>query len=110
MVIKISRHYLEDLSNYFLPIMLKMTEARARVNEGTELEDLYKISYSVLNDIDLMFDRKNLTLQKKFTIRLKDAEGIILYKMLLNFPIAGDDVWRVLLRNQIVEQLDKQIA
>lgn len=110
MKLKLSRQYLEDLSNYFMPFMLKSIESRRRLNEGTENELLDKICYSVLCDIDLILKRKQLTMQKKFSISLKESEGVILMKGLLNFPIPAEQFWRCNLRNQLVEQLDKQIA
>lgn len=110
MKLKLSRQYLEDLNNYFMPFMLKAVESRARINEGTENELLDKICYSVLQDIFLALRRKELTMQQKFSINLKEAEGIIFMKGLLNFPIPADQFWRQNLRNQIVEQLDKQLV
>lgn len=109
MVLKINRQYLEDLTSYFMPFMLKALESRRRIDEGTEIELLDKICYSVLQDIYIVFQRKKLTLQQKFTIRFKDAEGIIFMRGLLNFPLPADQFWRQNLRNQIIEQLDKQI-
>lgn len=109
MQLKIDRQYLEDLSSYFMPFMLKTVASQARLHEGTETELLDKICYSVLKDIELTLARKKLTLQKKFTIKLKEAEGIIFMKGLINFPLPPEHFWRHNLRNQIIEQLDKQI-
>ncbi len=109
MQLKINRQYLEDLSSYFMPFMLKTIESKARLHEGTEMELLDKICYSVLKDIELTLARKKLTLQRNFSIKLKDSEGIILMKGLINFPLPPDHFWRHNLRNQIIEQVDKQI-
>lgn len=110
MKLKLSRQYLEDISLNFMPVMIMTAEARIRMNKGTELETLDRICLSVLQDIDLAFKRKRLTMQHKFSITFSEAEGIIFMKGLLNFPIPAEHFWRLNYRNQIVEQLDKQLV
>ena len=110
MKLKIDRQQLNDLSIYFLPFMLQLVEARLRQDKGTEQEFLDKICRSILVDIDTMFKRKLLTLQVKFKIHFTEAEGIVLLQFLLKFPIPGDHFWRNNLRNQIIQQLHKQLV
>jgi|ERR1035437_2667971 hypothetical protein len=104
MRLEINRQYLEDLSKHFLPYMIMVCEANL---EGTD-SILYKLSKSILTDIDIIFKRKLLTVQKKFCIKMKDAEGLIFKRFMLEFPIPSDHFWRNNLRNQIILQLDKQ--
>ncbi len=110
MQIKINRQYLEDISGYFIPLMLDIAKSLALSYKDSELELLHKICYSVLKDIELMFARKKLTSQKNFTIKFKEAEGIIFMRGLLSIPLPAEHVWRQNLRNQIIEQLHKQLA
>jgi len=110
MKLLLSRQYLEDMCRYFMPYMINVLEARIRMRKNTELEMGARVCLSVLEDLDIMFQRKTLTRQQKFTIRLKDAEAIILVELMGTFPIQPEDFWRMNLRNQIIEQLHKQLV
>lgn len=110
MKLKLSRQYLEDLSNYFIPFILRVVEARIHENVGTDSALLDIICRSTMETIDVMFKKKLLTDQQKFKLKFTEAEGIIFMKLLLQFPIPADHFWRNNLRNQIVEQLDKQLV
>ena len=105
MHLELNRQYLEDLDKYFLPYMIMVCDANLN---GTD-NYLFKLSKSILSDIEIIFKRKLLTMQKKFTIKMKEAEGLIFYKFMMEFPLHPDHYWRQLLRNQIIEQLNKQL-
>jgi hypothetical protein len=106
----LTRQYLEDICSYFMPYMISVLESRLRINRQTEQELDAIICLSVLEDLDVMFQRKTLTRQQKFTIKLKKAEAVILMKLMMTFPIYDQEFWRLNLRNNIVEQLHKQLV
>ena len=110
MKLLLTRQYLEDICRYFMPYMINVLESRIRTRKNTEFEIAARVCLSVLEDIDIMFQRKTLTRQQKFTIRLKDAEAIIMLELMGSFPIQPEDFWRNNLRNHIVEQLHKQLV
>lgn len=102
--------YLEDLCGHFMPYMMRVLEARLRISRNSDLEIPAVVCLSVLEDINQIFIKKTVTVQKKFTIKLTKAEAIILMKMMLQFPIEENQFWRMNLRNNIVEQLHKQLV
>jgi len=107
--LKINRQHLEDLCGYFLPVMMQMLDARALIERGTEYEYLLRIGVSVMKDVEKKLMKKYLTESFKFKIKFSEAEAIILMKLLLQFPLSSVDFWRLNLRNNIVEQLHKQL-
>lgn len=106
----LTRQYLEDLCRYFIPYMISVLESRIRARKSTEFELEARVCLSLMEDIDIMFQRKTLTRQQKFTIKLKESEAIILLALMNIFPIQSEDFWRMNLRNNIVEQLHKQLV
>lgn len=108
--LKISRQYLDDICAHFMPYMLRLLEARIAMYRNTEAELVEQVCMSVLEDLDLMLQRKTLTTQHNFKIKLKKSEAIILMQLMLKFPIMENEFWRMNLRNNIVEQLHKQLV
>ena len=109
-ILKINRQCLEDLCGFFLPVMMEMLEARMRIEKGTEYEYFIRVSLSVMQAVEKMLMRKYLTESFNFKIKFSEAEAIILMKLLLQFPLPADHFWRQNLRNNIVEQLHKQLV
>lgn len=109
-ILKISRQQLEDLCGYFLPVMIMMIEANVRSHEGIESQLGFRVSLSVMKDIENLLMRKYLGCSNKFKIKFSEAQAIILVQMLIDFPIPSGEFWRINLRNNIVEQLHKQIV
>lgn len=109
MKLLLSRQYLEDICRYFMPYMLSVLESRSRGCDPEKNLDAV-VCLSVLEDLDIMFQRKTLTRQQKFTITLKKAEAVILMKLMISFPVMENEFWRMNLRNNIVEQLHKQLV
>ena len=105
----LTRQYLEDLCRHFLPYMIRVLEARLRSSRHTDQESQAIVCLSVLEDLELMFQRKTLTVQKKFTIKLKKAEAVILMELMKQFPLMEKDFWRMNLRNYIIDQLYQQL-
>ena len=107
--IKIDLQQLEDLTNFFIPLMIRGLESRIAENKGNDFEMLYRVSLSVLKDVHRIFRQKELTVARTFKITLTEAQALILMKLLLQFPLRPDDYWRLNLRNHIVELLDRQL-
>lgn len=105
----LTRQYLEDLCSYFLPYMIRVMEARLRTSRNTDREAEAIVCLSVLEDLEHMFQRKKLTVQKKFTIKLKKAEVVILMELMKRFPLMNQDIWRINLCNNIIDQLYQQL-
>jgi len=90
--------------------MIMVLESRLKLSRNTENELAEIVCLSVLEDLEIMFQRKTLTVQQKFTIKLKKAEAVILMKLMMQFPLNAEEFWRMNLRNQIIEQLHKQLV
>lgn len=109
-ILKLSRQYLDDLCRFFLPYMISVLESRQRTAESTEGHLPAMVALSILEDLETMFQRKTLTVQQKFTIKLKKHEAIIILKLMMEFPLDENHFWRQNLRNYITEQLHKQLV
>lgn len=107
--LKITRQYLDDLCRHFFPFMVQVLESRKRTAKGTEGYLAAVTILSVMEKMEIMFQRKTLTIQQKFTIKLEEHEAIIMMELMLNFPLAEDQFWRHNLRNYITEQLHNQL-
>lgn len=105
----LSRQYLDDLCRHFLPYMIRVLESRLRLCRNTDKELEAIVCLSVLEDLELMFQRKTLTIQKKFTIKLKKSEAVILMELMKQFPLMVEDFWRINLRQNIIDQLYQQL-
>lgn len=103
------RQHLEDLTGYFMPVMIDMLESRIRLYQGTEMLIGEQVSLGVMEELETKLIKKTLSASKKFTLKLSRGESVLLYAMLMKFPIPSDHFWRLNLRNNIVEQLHKQL-
>src|SRR5690606_33290221 len=92
--LKITRQYLEDLCRFFLPYMVQVLESKKLTAADTEWYIPSLVALSVLEDMVTMFQRKTLTVQQKFTIKLKIHEAIILMKLMMEFPLDESQFWR----------------
>ncbi|GEM_PF-4547565 len=113
MKLKIDKQGAESISNYFMHTIIMIVDARVRESKHNQNEYLgAKLLRSILQEVDFIFKRKLLTQAKDYKIKLTDAEGIVLLKFLLEFPIPGNEItspWLHNLRNNVTLQLDKQI-
>ncbi len=110
MKLKISKQGTESISSYFMPTIILFADVRIRENANCESDLLgAKLLRSILHDVDIVFKRKLLTLAKDYKIKMSDAQGIVLLKFLLEFPIPEGQFWLQNLRNNITAQLHKQI-
>lgn len=109
-ILKINRQWLEDLCGYFLPFMTQMLDSKVQTFRGSDTEAFYRVCSSVMNDLEKLLIKKYLAESNKFKIKLTEAQAILLLKLMLQFPIPADHFWRINLRNNIVDQLDRQLA
>jgi hypothetical protein len=86
-------------------------QCNSHVESALNLEEKLnpRIISSTFGEIDRQIQRKLLTQAVRFTIKLSDAEAIILYKTLGKLLVDGDNVWLVKVLNETIAKLDKQI-
>lgn len=105
MKLRVNRQILEDLCNHFMPYMLLL--AASKIEPG----DLYnRMCKSILNDIEIMMKRKLLTRPAMFTISFKEHEAIAFMQFLGDVGIEPTQFWRVNMRQQVIDQLHKQLV
>src|SRR5687768_12351483 len=110
MKLKISRQHADAISSQFMPHILVLHDARLRETVNNPNEQLInKILKSILCDLDIMFKRRMLTKTRVFTIDFSDAQGIVFYMCMLSFPVPSHQIYLHNLRNQVVQELHKQI-
>lgn len=101
----IPRDKARELTLFFFPFLverclLKMRDAdRIKDVEGKMAA---RVMWCLVESAKLKFDRKLLSAANRFTIKLSDAEGIVLYQLLMAFPIQESMIFQVLLRQEIV--------
>lgn len=110
MKLKINKQGAESISTYFMVTIILLADVRIRDSRHNQNEYLgAKLLRAILHDVDVIFKRKLLTQAKDYKIKLTDAEGIVLLKFMLEFPIPPGQFWLQNLRNNVTSQLDKQI-
>lgn len=94
----------------FLPYMLLLIKAKAAGAEtGSNKHLRYKIVFSLICDVKVMFTKKLATGAKKLKFKLSDAHGIALYVLLMRQPIAVEAVYAHLLRQKLCDRLYQQL-
>lgn len=69
-----------------------------------------RLIVSLLDEVELLLKKKLInTTKKNISIKMSDAAGIALYKMLLRLPVAADEWYFNHVRNAWIEALDRQI-
>lgn len=107
---KLSRDQTRYIDDHFFPYMLmyeKMQLRNCRLEEYNFF--VSKMKLSLLNDVVLTFKRKLLTTQEKMLFKFSDAHGICLYQYLVHHPIDQTIVYAVMLRQNLIEVLRKQL-
>jgi hypothetical protein len=110
MKLKISKQGAESVSTYFMPTIMMMANMRVKESEHAQIELLSaKLLRAILEDVDIIFKKKLLTQAKDYKIKMNDACGIVLLKFLLEFPVPENQFWLHNLRQNVTDQLHKQI-
>ncbi|MBC7509793.1 MAG: hypothetical protein H7320_13755 [Ferruginibacter sp.] len=114
MQIKTTRHFLDcmcsNLVNY-LPMLrrslLKNVERCQKIS-GEFLSA--KVMVEVVKDLEKALLKKQLnSTGEKIKLKLTDATGAALFKILLDFPMREEQTYDNLVRNNWLEQLNQQI-
>lgn len=108
-ILKLERDQTRLLEMCFFPYLERVCLSKI-CNATTEDERLiYQLVDCVFDDIRKMVARKLLTESRRFTFKLTKAQAITLYKLLLAFPIAADQVYMIYMRRQITDTIHKQL-
>ncbi len=109
-----SRRCVREVKDYFFSYINLYKQTRLNNvahHDGTSEEFLSAVVINcLLTEIELLFNKKLLnttgpTINFKFT----DAQGIVWYKTLLALPLRPDQDYFLMIRNEWVYILDKQI-
>lgn len=122
--LKIFRDKAREVQLHFFPYLIMVCETR--IEEGAEREKLMitpetkwdaitekligRMMYSLIDSLKKKFDKKLLTDQNTFTIKMMDAEAICFYQLLMNMPIDINWVYAVNLRHEITDYLSGQLC
>lgn len=122
--LKIVRDKAREVQRHFFPYLVMVCEMR--IEEGQKRESLMvtpetkweaiaqklsgRLMWSLIDSTKRRFDRKLLTDQNKFTIKMTDAEGICFYQLLMNMPIDPTWVYAINLRREITDYLSGQLC
>ena len=114
MIIKTERHYLDcmcaALLNYFPLLQLTLLRQVQGYNKVAAEYLQNRIIISVLGELELILRKKQInTISKSLTLKFTDAQGIILYKTILDMPVQAENYYGNLVRNAWLKQLDQQI-
>lgn len=110
MKLKLTRDEARCIQQHFLPYMIQVCQMKCRADQSNEDALLLaKVVRCTMYDIGRMFDRRLNGFGKKFVFNFREAEGIILYKMMLAFPVKAEEFWHQIIRNSVIDILCKQI-
>jgi hypothetical protein len=103
-----SKAQIEWLCNECFPMMQDMNKARTRLHEGIEVEywNAVIVGY-VLQQIVQKFERKIDSKKLQHIIKMEPAEICTLYRFLFNYPIPGNQHWKISTRQFIIDQLHR---
>jgi hypothetical protein len=111
MTIKLSRDQARFVQQYFFPYMERLLETKVLQSEKDQEENLLaKLMRSIFICVQLKFARKLSGFSKKFAFDLQDHEGIIIYRLLMAFPIQADQIYMQHLRQYITDTIHAQLA
>ena len=97
------------LLNYF-PLLQKTL--LKNVAHCTKISSEYlntRVMISLVEELEYYFQRKQFTKAKKFKLDFTEAEGIYLFKIIMDLPINRENIYTDRVRNQWLEQLNQQI-
>lgn len=108
--IKLTRDQARLVSKNWMPYMIMFAESKLRSNSSKDVAFLNcKIMLSLLQEIDIMFQRKLLGSSNNLSFKLSDAQASIFYFYLMIHPIASIDVYAYNFRQQLCNALHKDL-
>lgn len=113
MTIKTERQHFDCLNpillNY-LPMLQKTL--MNNVSHCTKISSEYlntRVMVSIVEELEYYFQRKQFTKAQKFKLDFTEAEGIYLFKIIMDLPISAENIYTDRIRNLWLEQLNQQI-
>lgn len=113
MTIKTERQHFDCMAaillSYF-PLLQKMLLNNVRHCNKVSGDYLQtRVMISIIEELEYYFERKKFTKAKKFKLDFTEAEGIYLFKIIIDVPINKENLYTDRVRNQWLEQLNQQI-
>lgn len=109
-LLKLKRDQARAIEEHLFPLMIRIAEMK--VNTAGKFSDEYlnyKIVLTLLTEVKKIFTRKLDGAAHKFNFKFNDAQGITLFKFLMNHRISEEHSWLINLRQHICDVLYKQI-
>jgi hypothetical protein len=108
------RQHVETASTYFFPYIneAKRTRLNNLQNQHITSEEYFSavVINTLLDDVEFIFDKKLITTKsQKLKFELSDAEGIVLYKTLLNLPLPREQIYFNQVRMEWLASLDQEL-
>jgi len=111
MQIKLTRDEARTVRERWLNYIIQVADMKVRDTKNNIDENLNaRVIKSVVEDLKKKYDKKLLNNGNRMYFKFNDAEGIVLYKFLMQIPVPADQYWFFLLRNKITDSLHKQIS
>ena len=113
MTIKTERQHLDCmcgiLLNYF-PLLRNTLTNNVRSSNKVSAEYLEcRVVVSIIKELEFFFKRKQLSLSNKIKLNLSEAQGVYLFKIILDLPINQENYYTNNVRQNWLDQLNQQI-
>ncbi|MBC7509366.1 MAG: hypothetical protein H7320_11570 [Ferruginibacter sp.] len=113
MIIKTERQQFDCmvciLLNYFPLLQKTLLNNIANCNKISSDYLNTRVMISIVEELEYFFQKKQFTKAKKFKLEFTEAEGIYLFKIIMDLPINRENIYTDRVRNQWLEQLNQQI-
>jgi hypothetical protein len=108
------RQYVETATVYFFQYieLYKQTRLNNLVQNNLQADDYLSavVINCILEEIEWLFDKKLVTTKaEKIKFEFTDAQGIVLYKTLINLPLPKDQVYFNQIRQEWIQLLDIEL-
>lgn len=112
--IKTNRQDLETVGIYFIPFIKEWKQTNLNNIKDSNMhggEFLLAVAINCIVDENLLLIKKKLinTSSTNQKIKLTDAQAVVLYRLLIILPIPAVEFYFNKLRNEWIEQLDRQL-
>lgn len=108
------RQDLEAAEKYFFPFIIEWKQTNLNNLTDSNMQGgpfLFAVAVNCLIDEVILMMRKKLinTSSQQFKLKFTDAQGVIFYRSLLILPIPAQQFYLNKVRNEWIEQLDRQL-
>lgn len=109
-IITISRDEARTAEKHFFQYMILLATSKMIELQMPSVEYLRAmLLLSLIRQVKARFVKKLATEASKFKIKFPDAEGIAFYSFLMTFPIDEKQVYMLLLRQKLCDQIYRQL-